>query len=475
VNDPRQALGYANYIEVIDQFEKLWKPHAGQIIVGQAYWRDQITSLFVQCGRKFGKTELSIFFLWRIAKLFPNSPCYYVAPLQKQAREIVWADPRLLTFGPREWLLPGSRGVNNSDLRLNFTNGSFIKVDGSDNYEKYRGIKYKVVVYDEYKDHRPEMRKGMRPNASVLDGLDLYIGSPPDHECDYTMLAEEHRQDKEKFFYQGPTWENPHINRMWLAKEKARLYARGEAEEWEREYAARFVKGGAAKIFIMLRESIKRPHFDVVDMIRRDLKKLQFYVWFDPAGATCFAALFLAINPYSKKIYVLDEIYETEQSEMTTQRIGKRALSIREELNHRVASWRMGYDEAATWFNNEWQDHFQDEEALEPSHKHLNDKKQGLTLIKDILLQDLLVISDRCRYFFYELDNYRKDKNGNIPKKDDHLIDCFRYILGADNYSVPETKEDLHEKDEMWRGARIEDDFPSLGENFESEEWGEFN
>jgi hypothetical protein len=468
-------LQYAVYTEMVDLLHANWKPHPGQVTIGAAYFQQLYHSIFVQCGRKFGKTEIAIYFLWRIAKTFPGVPCYYIAPLQNQAREIVWADPRLKTFGPAEWLQPGSKGINESEMRLRLTNESFIKVDGSDNFNKYRGPKYKICVYEEFKDHRPEFRKAMTPNASVLNGIDLYIGSPPDRDCDYTVIAEEHKTDPDKFFYRAPTWQNPVISRQWLFKEKSRLYLRGEGDVWEREYAARYVKGGASKIFPMLKGSMKKPHNELMNKIYRDRRKLHWYIWSDPAGATCFAVLFVAINPYTKKIYVLDEIYEKDQAEMTVNRIGKRILSKREELYDNPDIWMLGYDEAETWFSNEWIENFPEEEGLQPSHKHLNDKEHGLGLIKDIMLSGLLEVSDRCKWFYWELDNYIKDKNGRIPKKNDHLLDDFRYILGAEGYTLQKEIEIIKERDPDYRGSTIEQDFPELGNGFQSTNWEEYN
>lgn len=468
-------LTHATYRDMIEGLHPNWMPHMGQQTVGAAHFRDLFNSIFVQCGRKWGKTELAMYFLWRIAKTYPGVPCYFIAPLQNQAREIVWADPRVKNFGPREWLLPGSQGINETEMRLKLTNGSFIKVDGSDNYNKYRGPKYKICVYEEFKDHRPEFRKAMQPNASVLNGIDLYIGSPPEMTCDYTTIADEHAKDKDKFFYRAPTWQNPVIPKKWLFNEKKRLYLRGEGDVWEREYAARFVKGGASRIFPMLSEKVIHPFAEVVKMILRDRKKLRFYIWNDPAGASCFASLLVAINPYTKKIYCLDEIYERDQAHMTVERIGRRILEKRQEIYDAPDDWTMGYDEAATWFSNEWIDNFPDEDGLVPTHKSMNKKEAGLSLIKDILLSDLLIMSDRCKWLFWELDHYMKDKNGRIPKKDDHLIDNLRYILAADGYSLKTEEERIKELDPDWRGSRIEDDFPHLFEGSNHNDWGEYN
>lgn len=454
------------YPSAVEGIRSGWVPHEGQVQVGRAIWEFGYRSVFVQCGRKWGKTEFALDLLWTIAYMFPGSPCYYVAPLQVQAREIVWADPRVINFGPREWLKPGSQGINNSDLRLNFNNGSFIKVDGSDNYEKYRGVRYKVAVYEEYKDHRPEFRRAMRPNASVLDGVDAFVGTPPEMENDFTALAEDHVSDPAKFFFHAPTWQNPHISRQWLRDERAGLYRRGEGDVWEREYAAKFVKGGAQKIFPMIYPTMRKPHDALMKIVDKDWKKLD-WIWFaDPAAATCFGGLFVAHNPFTKDVYCLDELYERNQGEMTVKKIGHRLLAKRDELCLR-GEWRQGYDEAATWFGNEMLDNFQ--EHLEPSQKAQNAKDDGLTLIKDIMLAGKMHFSDRCKYLYWELDNYFKDKNGKIPKKNDHLIDCLRYILAALYYSVPERPEYKEEEDEEFRGARITDDFPDLGSNWGGE------
>lgn len=452
------SLAYVKlWSETITALHSRWKPHEGQNEIIEAVVADGCWSAFVRCGRKWGKTDLALYFLWRLAQSFPGSPLFYFAPIQLQARDIIWTDPRLKDFGPREWLLEGHRGINETLMLLRFKNGSFIKVDGTDNYERYRGVKYRAAIYDEYKDCDPRMRKSMRPNAAVLGGVDLYMGSPPEvGGTDYESLDKEHEREPGMRSFHGPTRQNPHISKQWLFDEKARLYRRGEGDEWEREYEAKYVKGGASAIFPMLDESMIRPHSQVMAEVIRDRKKLKWYLWADPAGATCFGVLFVAINPYSKKVYILDEIYETNQREMTTKKVGRRMIDIREDLYDRPSDWRMGYDEAATWFVNEWIDNFPTEDNLEPSRKAQNDKKDGLSLIKDIMLGNLLVISDRAKKFYWEADHYQKDKKGNIPKKDDHLLDCLRYILAADGYNLKTEREYEEELDEDFRGESLE-------------------
>lgn len=451
----------ARWAATIKGLHSKWTPHPGQQSVIDSVFYDGITSAFVRCGRKYGKTEEILYLLWRVAESNPGSPCYYFAPQQNQARMIVWEDPRIKNFGPREWLLPGTRGISDSEMILRFKNGSFIKIDGSDNFDKYRGVKYKIAGYDEYKDHDPRMRKAMRPNASVMQAIDVFLGSPPDVSgTDYEKLDNEHRSgvDKTQRSFHAPSWMNPHISKQWLWNEKSRLYRRGDGDEWEREYAAKYVKGGAKAIFPMLDPRMMKPHDEIMKMIHRDRKKLKWFWWADPAGASCFAVLFCAINPYTKAVYWLDEIYEQNQKEMTTKRIGARIIEKRGELHDRPSQWRGGYDEAAAWFRNEWIDNFPEEDSIEPSQKSKNKKHDGLGLIKDIMLAGKWYMSDRCVNFYTELDNMAKDKNGNIPKENDHLVDDARYILGASFYELPDKAEPRDEDDEDFRGASLQSD-----------------
>ena len=146
---------------------------------------------------------------------------------------------------------------------------------------------------------------------------------------------------------------------------------------------------------------------------------------------------------------------------MTVGKIWPKTREKRDELWDE--EWQQGYDEASTWFANEVLDVFN--EHLEPTQKMKSDKLTGLSLIKDVMLQGKLKISDRCKKLFWELENYRKDSSGRIPKKNDHLIDCLRYIFDSNYYSILTTKEPKLDVVEMKRGYTPAQDFPELSQN----------
>lgn len=447
------------YIEFTSVIKNKWTPHPGQIDLGKPLFNHGI-DIFGQCGRNFGKTDFVCYALWRWAFLNPGSENYYFSPYMKQSNEILWETRRIQDFGHKSWTID----TNDTDLRIKLANGSFIKLDGSDNVEAYRGIKPKgLTVFDEFKDFRPEFYDAYDPNRAAHKSPLIIIGTPPDRECQYLEIAKEYKANSDRHFYHGPTSANPHIDKKWLEDKRLELIRKGEEDVWQREYEAIYVPGGVSKIFPMLTRDLVKPYKQLMFDIRHDLKKLEWFCLADPAAATCFAVLFGCINPYTKTIYLLDEIYEQKQSEMTVEKMGNRIYATLNQTNSR-AEWWKGYDEAETWFANEMASRFGD--GWIQTRKSLRKKTEHISLIKDIILNNRLVISDKCQKLFWEMDNYYKDKNDKIPKKNDHLIDCFRYLLDAANYGFVQEQEYVESKDENFRGARISDDFPDL------DDWG---
>ena len=95
-----------------------------------------------------------------------------------------------------------------------------------------------------------------------------------------------------------------------------------------------------------------------------------------------------------------------------------------------------------------------------PTDKVNNKKEHGLSLIKDQLIHNLVVISEECTHLYEEMEKYAKDLKGNIPKKNDHLIDCYRYLNASANYNMLEALEAIKEKSdpmERKRFRRVED------------------
>lgn len=435
--------------------------HVGQIEALKRIYQDNISLLMQPCGRKFGKTEEAAYFLWKHALENPGSACYYIAPEASHGRKIVWNTHRLQRFlGTDSKKYIGK--PREQEMLIPFKNGSFIQVVGSENFGSANGLTPDAAVYDEFKLFHHRWHVDFAPNLVAKAASLLIIGTlptPGDRNYEqYFEILESIALDPKADVITRTTFDNP-LNHMPAQKEAieaeiGRLRLRGEEEVVQREYYSKIVPGGKKAIFPMLtKERHVIPHKTLMSDIHRDIKKLEWYCITDPGSTTCFATMFAAIHPYTRKMYIVDELYVTDQYETSTRKMFPQMDSKMMEFypNSDINDdWYKAHDEAAAWFANEVMDQYG--VYFQPTMKHLNKKEHGLSLIKDLLLHDMVVISDRCTSLYREMERYAKDDKGNIPKKHDHLIDCFRYLLGASNYNMIETLERKKQDNDAHRG-----------------------
>lgn len=473
--------------EVIHDLGTIFRPHPGQVKVGHALFYKLKKLIFIECGRKWGKTEIILYCLYRMAMTAPGG-YYYIAPFAKQAREIVWASGRIQNFLTPSLKTKYGITVNETEMRIKFKNGSFIKLDGSDNFDAYRGINPHGMVYEEFKDFHPEFHNASDPNRATHDAPLLIIGTPPEvFSNQFCQLGDycKNNQDNECAYFNYPTWENPEISHKFLIRKRAELFELGDDDVWYREYEAKRVFGGKRSVFPMWkRETMLYPHQKLIDEIAKDKKKLTWQCIADPAAASVFGALFRAINPYTQKIYNLDCIYERDPKEMTTASMWAKIDRIIQELNPDIKAWQFIYDEAAAWFANEMSAIFHQEQienAWNYSEKIASTKEDGINLIRQQMLDGKYLVSDRCLFkeggLVWEIENYIKDKNGKIPKLNDHLIDCARYgDIYAQYYTIekvePPPKEETRRfytpEMDLYK-HRMETDMTLMSDRFEED------
>ena len=401
-----------------------------------------------------------MYIAWRIALTTDNPQVYIIGPSQKQQKEIMWQNGRLKNFGPEEYV----EQIMDSELRIKLNNG-FIKVDGSENYEAYRGTEYHAMILDEMKDQDPRFYDAAYPNLRSLNGVLICIGTPPDYPDNfYVQLLNDIKGDNDWAHIHGTAWENPFVAGIkdeaeahkWLNTEKRKYYERGDKERWLREYEAELAFGGRSRVVPNItRTEHMKPDFHVQQLLDNHEGKLEYYIILDPGTATCFAGLFAAIDPYSSQIYLLYEIYEKDQYKTSTDHIWTTVVSKAKHFHAREGAWRVYYDDAAAWFGNEVLSRYG--VYCQPAGKFAADKELGISMLKDVArVKNLLTISDRCENLMWELENYVRDERGRIPKKDDHLIDCFRYLLTCSRYEINE--DVAPEPEERKRYVTLEQD-----------------
>ena len=430
--------------------------HDDQIEQMRALYNEDntINSMFLSCGRKWGKTELVAYILWRHALLNPGSTCYYVGPEAVHARKILWDNQRIQKFLGEDThkYVKAPYGIKDQTMKIMLKNGSFIQIVGSDNYQVANGLTPYIAVYDEFKAFNHRWHTEFAPNRAAKAAPLVIIGTKPrpgnKNMDQYNEILEYAKTNPDEWYVaERTTFDNP-INhqpaqKQIIDQEIKQLIARGEADVVQLEYYSKVIQGGKKSIFPMFspREHV-RPHSDIMRELQNDLKRLEWYLVADPGTVTCFGALLCAINPYSKQVYILDEIYETSQKQTSTRRIYPRMEA--KCLNLYPGSsvdedWDKTADEAAAWYMNEVLDQY--DIYFKPTLKVHNKKEDGLSLIKDQLIHNLVTISDRCVGLIDEVEKYAVDDRGNIPKRHDHVIDCWRYLNAAANYNMHEILE----------------------------------
>lgn len=468
--NPNQAIFRS---QVLKDLNSCWTPHDGQVPIGEAVFYQDKTLIFNECGRKFGKTEILCYFLYRLAMMVSNGAFYYIAPFSKQARELVWEAKRFQNFLNEEIKEKYQIRFLDQQMRVRIgSTGSFIKLDGAENFEAYRGVNPHGIGYDEFKDFRPQFHEAMDPNLATHNAPLMIIGTPPRgddlNKEQFIQLADYCKEDEQAGYFNLPTETNPHISKDWLDKKKQELFLRGEHDVWFREYMAQRVTGGKRAIYPMFsRNKMVSPHGDIISHISRYRKRLTFQCIADPASTSVFGVLFRAIDPGSKTIYRIDEIYEDIPEQMTGRKMWDKIYKKITQIHPHLHDWHFVYDEAAAWFANEMHDILMDEGLHNemcwvPTNKlkgnQANKKETGINLIREQMLYGKYVVSDRCQKLMWEIENYIKDDKGKIPKENDHLLDCDRY--GDMDYGYNLNREEIPEDEKPKR--RLEDELDRM-------------
>lgn len=97
----------------------------------------------------------------------------YIAPFYKQAKSVAWDYFKYFTR-----VIDGIT-VNESELRIDFKNGSRIQLYGADNADALRGLYFDSIICDEYGDWRGNVfQYVIRPALADRQGKAIIIGTP---------------------------------------------------------------------------------------------------------------------------------------------------------------------------------------------------------------------------------------------------------------------------------------------------------
>lgn len=189
----------------------------------------------IVAGRRWGKTELAKALLLTSA-LKREGVYRYIAPTLRLARRTIWRRKLKRAVHP-SWL---AKPPNETNMEMEFKNGSIIEVMGADDPDSLRGEGVSGAVLDEYADMRGETwPEAVRPSLADMGGWALFIGSPKSfnhfHDVWQRGFSPEH-----------PLWaswqfrsvDNPLLDPEEVEEAKRTTDPRTFRQEWEASFEA---------------------------------------------------------------------------------------------------------------------------------------------------------------------------------------------------------------------------------------------
>lgn len=171
-------------------------------------WLSRARFNVVPAGRRSGKTELvgkrKVILAAIRGTKFPDPRFFCAAPTRDQAKRIYWSDLKRMT--PLHLL---SRQPIETELKLQFINGSEIHVLGMDKPERIEGTPWDGGVLDEYGNMKKETwPEHVRPSLSDRLGWCDFIGVPEGRNH-YFSLFEDAKVFKEESLRDNllPEWD----------------------------------------------------------------------------------------------------------------------------------------------------------------------------------------------------------------------------------------------------------------------------
>ena len=168
-----------------------FKPHGWQTKFLLDFDKHSHRFYMLNWHRRARKTTLGLNLLIREANTFDKRVYLYVAPTYKMAKNIVWRDPNMLDrYLPKQCV----KRKNETELFIEFDNGSILFVRGADDPDSLRGIDCDGVVLDEYSlMSRNVWEEGLRPIITQrADRWALFTFTPKgmNHCFDYWVKSE---------------------------------------------------------------------------------------------------------------------------------------------------------------------------------------------------------------------------------------------------------------------------------------------
>lgn len=163
-----------------------WEPRPYQVPLWRALMGGTRRALAIW-HRRAGKDLFSINFT-AVQMCERVGTYWHMLPTYNQGRKIVWdgftkAGRPFLDHFPKELI----QSKNNTDMRIQFKNGSIYQIVGTDDPDRLVGTNPIGVVFSEYSLHDPKCWDLVRPILAENGGWAMFIFTPRGHNHAYTL------------------------------------------------------------------------------------------------------------------------------------------------------------------------------------------------------------------------------------------------------------------------------------------------
>lgn len=233
-----------------------------QISLSLSEWQKRVDSAktrfkLLRAGRRSGKTYYAPKWILDHA-IARKRPVFYVAPTQKQAKDLIW-NP-LKAFIPK----PIIADISEQGLNIRLKNGNFIGVRGSDNENAIRGFGLGGVVMEEAAFQKQHIwDEILRPQLADEMGEALLMSSPNPKLAWFRKQEEAAKKRPQEWsVFHATPYDNPHLPQGEIESIKADLLSKGKEDTWRQEYLAEYVD----KIGVVYWELDEKEHTTDADL-----------------------------------------------------------------------------------------------------------------------------------------------------------------------------------------------------------------
>lgn len=381
-------------------------------------------------GRRWGKSSLALALAITHCTKHEKSKVWIVSPTYQQGKDVYWRSAEKVPFWMAEFHkvnYPVKK--NDSELLLQFPNGSLLQLKGSDREDTLRGSGLDFVVLDEVASMKPNVwTEIIAPSLLDSGGNALFLGTPMGYNHFYELFLKGKRGESSWDSFQYSSYDNPHLDADYIEM------AKKDSDEavFAQEYLAEFRKYSG----------LIYPEFDTKTHVVAPIELPQhwtFGIGIDRGIANPSAVCFVAIDP-EQNVWVFDEIYQTGLT------VDKLLEQIKTKQGTRHLAHRYCDPSARDFIDYASQNNFIVNPAVKTGDVR-NWVREGISQVKTYLKvqegtgKPKLFVFSNCTNLINEFQQYRwKPKQNKVdqlaepdePDKQygfDHELDSLRYML----------------------------------------------